>query len=197
MLTMQEPIDCNYAPGNAMPLTRSIPRFHFSARLHWPWVAGFALSGFAAAVSVGELPGLRLQAGALDRQAASLQAQLRTPIAAGRSGQGPNLRAQLATLDRLSVVTSDLQALASTNGLELLDANYKPVGETANAQIGRIDINARLKGSYPALKKAIDSLLALHEGLALESMSVRRQRATDTVVEVELRFTYFYRNEEP
>jgi hypothetical protein len=180
-----------------MPALSSILQFHFSARLHWPWVAGLALLGFAAAVNLGQLPGLRLQTKALERQAASLQAQLRAPIPARPGEQAPNLRAQLATLERLSVVTSDLQALASTNRLELLDANYKPIGETANAQIGRIEINARLKGTYPALKKAIDSLLALHEGLAMESMSVRRQRATDTVVDVELRFTYFYRNEEP
>lgn len=106
-----------------------------------------------------------------------------------------NLPSQLANFDTLSQVTADLQTFAAQNGLLLSDASFKPA---ASAQIdthtGRIEVTARIKGAYGPLKKTLATILATHPGLALESLSMRRARAADVVADIDLRFTYFYRD---
>jgi hypothetical protein len=100
----------------------------------------------------------------------------------------------LASLDSLTLVMSDLQTLTAQNGMQLSDATFKQVGERqVDARIARIEVNARIKGPYLPLKKTLAAMLASHAGLALESLSLRRERATDVVMDIDLRFTYFYR----
>lgn len=175
----------------------STSRLRFSVRLHWPWIAGCILLAWAAALSMGDIPALRREERALERELQALQAQLRTPVVATTSGQSQDLRTALATLANLDIVTADMQTLASKHGVDLGEASYTHAGDTAGGRIGRVAIHARLKGAYPSMKKTLAELLALHQGLALESVSLRRNRAADAVLEIELRFTFFYRIEAP
>lgn len=123
-----------------------------------------------------------------------LETRLRAQVIAATASP-QNLPSQLANFDTLSQVTADLQTLAAQNGLLLSDASFKPA---ANAQTdtkaGRIEVTARIKGAYGPLKKTLNTILATHPGLALESLSMRRARATDAVADIDLRFTYFYRH---
>ncbi|HYD82127.1 MAG TPA: hypothetical protein VEC06_20165 [Paucimonas sp.] len=176
-----------------MAFSRYVSQFRLSPRRHWTWLAGAALLCFSALVSVGESSRLRIQVGEQEAEIRSLEAQLRAPLSAGAVEKDAAWQARLAGFDRLATVAADLQALAAKNGVTLVDAAYKPIDESPASEIGRTEIVASMKGMYPALKKAVAALLASHDGLALDFISVRRGRSTDAVVEVELRFSFFYR----
>jgi hypothetical protein len=123
----------------------------------------------------------------------TLEARLRTQ-AADPVATLQNLAPQLAGFDSLSLVTADLQSLATQNGLLMSDASFKPAAENqATIGIGRVEVNTRIKGAYLPLKKTLATMLATHGGLALDSLSLRRARASDIVMDIDLRFTYFYR----
>lgn len=178
-----------------MKLPSLINYFRFSPALHWPWLAGFAVLCFAAVVSLGELPALRLQNSDLERQIKSLEAQSRKVAADSSvaSKSSFDMRAPLADQNRLSVIANDFQAAAVKNGLTLSDVVYKPVEGASITGVGSMEIDVNLKGTYLPLKKMLAELLASHDGLALESVSLRRHLSTDSVLDIEARFTFFYR----
>lgn len=163
------------------------------ACLYWPWLAGLTLLCFSVVISFTQLPTNQLKNTTLKRQIQALEAQLRAPLIPGAIGKPQELLAHLETSDTLPALANDLQALAGQNGLMLSDAMYKPLNEVAKSDIGRIEINVHLKGSYLPLKKMIAAMLILHEGLALESLSMRRNRSTEAAMEMDVRFTFFYR----
>lgn len=168
-------------------------QFGFSQRKHWPWPATGVVLCAAAWLFFVELPAQRAYNQAAQVKVRMLEAQLRaqTNVAAVHS---QNLPAQLGGFDSLSLVTADLQSLATQNGLLMSDASFKPAGDNQpDARIGRVEVNARIKGAYLPLKKTLAALLATHGGLALDSLSLRRARASDIVMDIDLRFTYFYR----
>lgn len=170
-----------------------ITGFRFSVYLHWPWLAASAALGCSAWLAFSQLPTQRMDNKTAAAKVRMLEAQLRTQAADPVATQ-QNLAAQLAGFDSLSLVTADLQSLATQNGLLMSDASFKPAGDNQpDARIGRVEVNARIKGAYLPLKKALAALLATHGGLALDSLSLRRARASDIVMDIDLRFTYFYR----
>ena len=121
-----------------------------------------------------------------------LEAQLRAQAANSVTAQ-QNLAAELADFASLSLVTADLQSMATQNGLLMSDASFKPAGDNQpDAGIGRVEVNARIKGAYLPLKKTLAAMLATHGGLALDSLSLRRARASDIVMHIDLRFTLFF-----
>ncbi|MDN2704465.1 hypothetical protein O0881_21010 [Janthinobacterium sp. SUN100] len=173
------------------PLKQLQP-FHFSVRHNWPWLAvGFLLCG-AAWLGSYELPVQRAENAAAATRIRVLEAQFRAQAADPVTAQ-QNLAAQLAGFDSLSLVTADLQSLATQNGLLMSDASFKPTDNLAAAGIGRIEVNARIKGAYLPLKRTLTAMLATHGGLALDSLSLRRARASDVAMEIDVHFTYFYR----
>lgn len=157
-----------------------------------PYVVAAVVLCAAAWLAFLELPAQQAANDAATGKLRSLETFLRTQAAA-TAALPQNLPSQLAGFDALTQVTADLQALAAQNGLVLSDATFKPA---ANAQtdtkIGRVEVAARLKGAYVPLKKTLGAMFAAHPGLALESLSMRRGRAGDVVVDVDLRLTYFY-----
>jgi hypothetical protein len=168
-------------------------RFRFSPRLHSPWLIAIVVLGGAVWLFISVLPSQRRQDSALAVQLQTLEAQV-SARAAVPVTISQDLSTQLASLDSLTLVMSDLQTLTAQNGMQLSDATFKQVGERqVDARIARIEVNARIKGPYLPLKKTLAAMLASHAGLALESLSLRRERATDVVMDIDLRFTYFYR----
>ena len=176
-----------------MRLSSLIPSFQFSPRQHWPWLLTVALAGGSALVALFELPQLQAQNHGLQRQVQSLSAQLKVGSAAPVNAPGLDLAPRLAGIARLSAISAELQVLAGKNGLVLSEASNKPLEDAVRGEIGRMEIAAHLKGAYPALKKTVAALLAGHDGLALESLSLRRSHSTDALIDIDVRFTFFYR----
>ena len=158
----------------------------------WLWLAGAALLVPAVFMLSVRIPALRAQQAQLDNNIGAIQASLRAPLSAAGSGAHLDLAAQLPRFERLAMITTDLQALATQNGLALTDATYKPLNRGSVGRVDAVEIGARMKGGYPGLKKTLAELLASHEGLALASMSVRRARAADAPLDIELRLTFYY-----
>ena len=176
-----------------MLLFPPLPQLRFCAGQYWPWLAAGTILCCAAWLAISELPTQRADNKTAAAKVQMLEAQLRAqatdPVAARQ-----NLAAQLPGFDSLSLVTADLQSLADQNGLLMSDASFKPATDSqAAAGIGRVEVNARIKGAYLPLKKTLATMLATHGGLALDSLSLRRARASDIVMDIDLRFTYFYR----
>jgi len=176
-----------------MYFLKELKQFRLSAREHWPWFATGAVLCAAAWLLFSELPAQRTENKTAAAKVQMLEAQLRAqatdPVAARQ-----NLAAQLPGFDSLSLVTADLQSLATQNGLLMSDASFKPAADNqAAAGIGRVEVNTRIKGAYLPLKKTLATMLATHGGLALDTLSLRRARASDIVMDIDLRFTYFYR----
>ncbi|MCX7289582.1 hypothetical protein [Janthinobacterium sp.] len=172
---------------------KKLQLFHFSVRYYWPWMAvGFLLCGSVWLGSY-ELPAQRSQNAIVATRIRLLEAQSRAQAADPVTAQ-QNLVVQLASFDSLSLVTADLQSLATQNGLLMSDASFKPAADSqAAAGIGRVEVSARIKGAYLPLKKTLAAIMATHGGLALDSLSLRRARASDILMDIDVRFTYFYR----
>ncbi len=138
---------------------------------------------------------VRLRNSLLDRKVYLLEKQLYASIPSVEPKAILNFRQHLALSVNLLAVARSLQELMQENGLLLSDVSYSPTAGAANVEVGRVEINAHLKSAYTPLKKAITGMLASHAGLALESVSMRRTRSTDALLDTELRFTFFYRKE--
>lgn len=178
---------------DSMHFFKTLKYFRFSARHHWPWPAAALALCAATWLAVSELPTQRADNQAVASKVRALETQLRTQ-AAVTAALPQNLAAQLAGFDSLSLVTADLQSLAAQNGLQMSDATFKPGADgQGDARIGRIEVGARARGGYLPLKKTLATLMATHPGLALESLSLRRARAGDSVADIDVRLTYFYR----
>jgi hypothetical protein len=179
-----------------MYFTNFPPKLRILPRLAWPWLAGLVLLCLAALSWLIQAPELRARDDGLDRRIALLELKLRTPLASAHlATQSQDIGARLETPERISAVARDLQAIATHNGIALLDASYKPDAHVENRDMGQVDIGVRLKGGYQPMKKTIAALLGMHESLALESLDVRRSNSTDAVLEIDLRFNFFYRKQ--
>lgn len=178
-----------------MQLARLLLSSRSHIRLYWPWLMGVALLFSALVIHILEFPVLNTKNVSLEKRTRLLEAEIRQPVELTPKAHVQNPTEQLAKFARVSIVTSDLQSVAAKNGLVLIDANYKPVDEIADADIGRMEIVSHVKGTYLALKTTIANMLAAHEGLALDSISIRRNHSTDVILEIELHFSFFYRKQ--
>lgn len=176
-----------------MYFLKILPQFRFSASEHLLLLAAGAVLCCSAWLAFSVLPTQRMDNKIEAAKVRMLEAQLRAQAADPVMAQ-QNLAAQLAGFDSLSLVTADLQSLATQNGLLMSDASFKPAADNqSDARIGRVEVNTHIKGAYLPLKKTLAAMLATHGGLALDSLSLRRARASDVVMDIDVRFTYFYR----
>lgn len=176
-----------------MLFLKNLTHFRFSARHHWPWPAAVLALCAATWLAVNELPAQRADNRAAASKVRALETQLRTQATIS-AALPQNLAEQLEDFDSLSLVTADLQSLAVQNGLQMSEATFKPDADgQGDARIGRIEVGARARGGYLPLKKTLATMMATHPGLALESLSLRRARAGDSVADIDVRLTYFYR----
>lgn len=100
---------------------------------------------------------------------------------------------QLSEFKVLPVVVNDMQTFGSRNGVSILDVAYHPVEADAKSRHGETQIDIRAKSDYRSVKGLISKLLAAHDGLALDALSFRRARSTDTLLDTEVRMTFYYK----
>lgn len=95
--------------------------------------------------------------------------------------------------DDLSLVVKDIHQLSQQRGLAVSDAKYSRVDRAAITDIDCMRIETRVRGSYQELKNFLAEVLAAHDGLSLDSVSIRRGMAADAKVDVQLTFSLYYR----
>lgn len=178
-----------------MKFSDKLSKFKFSLRSHWPWPICLILLSFILNAGLVELPNLQNQDRELKNKINAQESALVQNEKSPKILSSQNLSAQLPDFERLSLITKDLHTLSEQNGLTISDAAFKPIGAVANTKINQMEIAVRLKGTYLPLKNILASLLANHDGLALEFISIQRSRATDLITDIEFRLSFYYRNQ--
>lgn len=169
----------------------------FSVADYSLWLVGLALLCITARISIVELPEMRLRNGQFGLHIQSLSSDVNALIqpATVVSQVLPDWYAQLAGRERIFVILADLQAKANKSAVVLSNANYKLQDVEWVETMGRSEISVNLKGAYIPLKKMLADLLATHDGLALEFVSLHRTRSTDSIMDIEVHFSFFYRKQ--
>jgi Tfp pilus assembly protein PilO len=105
------------------------------------------------------------------------------------------VRHQYSEFERVSVVLTDLQTTSSRTGLVVLDATSRPIETKEKTLFGQVQISTRMKGNYKDVKNVISKLLAAHEGLSLDALTFRRARSADSLLDAEVRMTFYYKKD--
>lgn len=92
----------------------------------------------------------------------------------------------------LSAVLTDLQATSLRNGVVVLDTTCHPVETKGNTILGQVQISTRVKGNYRDIKNVLSALLSVHESLSIDVLAFRRPRASDPLLDAEVRMTLYY-----
>jgi hypothetical protein len=129
----------------------------------------------------------------MHEQASALQQQL-AQMPAGSSAEataGAVTRAlELPRVEQLPVIVGTLLGGAQAAGLELQTGSYRLVPGKGGGPT-RYEIALPVHGSYPGIRKFIESSLAAVPTLALDGLSLERPDVASSNVEVEVRFVVF------
>ncbi|WP_229215524.1 type 4a pilus biogenesis protein PilO [Duganella sp. CY15W] len=93
----------------------------------------------------------------------------------------------------MSPLLRDFHEFALQQDLTVAEARYTPSESRNDAGLARSRIDAKVRGSYAGVKRFTASLLAVHDGLALDSLSIRRGSAADPKLDVQLIFSLYSR----
>jgi len=100
--------------------------------------------------------------------------------------------AQYPGFEHLSAVLTDLQATSLRNGVAVLDTTCHPVETKGDTILGQVQISTRVKGNYRDIKNLLSILLSVHESLSIDVLAFRRPRASDPLLDAEVRMTLYY-----
>ena len=82
-------------------------------------------------------------------------------------------------------------ALASELRVERAEYRAEP---DSGAGFSRLTLRLPVGGSYPAIKRYVFGMMAHHPGLALDKIEVKRERAAQEALDVQLQFSLFVRS---
>jgi hypothetical protein len=92
----------------------------------------------------------------------------------------------------IATLAGDAQQELFSEGVKSQDFNQVPNSREVSAGINQIEISLRFQAEYHKTKKVLSALLDKHEELALRSLSISRERASDIDERVEVRIVTFY-----
>jgi hypothetical protein len=166
------------------------------ARHGWLPLVVVALFGVLAVVAATVLPGLQADLAREMRRNAFLARQAKAapskPAPAPRSPQQAFFDALTPQAEKLAVA-QDAWDAALASGLRVERAEYRGEPDTG-AGFSRLDLRLPVSGTYPAIKRYVFGMMASHPGLALDKIEVKRERAAQEAVEVQLQFSLFVRS---
>jgi|GEM_PF-1661281 len=159
-------------------------------------LAVVALFGTLAIVAALVLPRLQADLAREERRNVFLAEQARAPTAkpaaVPRSHQQGFFEALTPQSEKLAVAQDAWDAALAAQ-LRVERAEYR--GEPdSGAGFSRLTLRLPVGGSYPAIKRYVFGLLAQHPGLALDKIEVKRERAAQETLEVQLQFSLFLRS---
>jgi hypothetical protein len=83
-----------------------------------------------------------------------------------------------------------IYAAAALHNISLDQGDYRPI-RTADGKVGLFEIVLPVKGSYIQIRKFVAQALLDVPTLALDSISLSRQKITEPTLDAELRFTLY------
>ena len=93
--------------------------------------------------------------------------------------------------DQINAQLAQLNDLAARNHLPLKNGEYRTTSGKAG-RIGRLQITAKMQGSYADFRRFLQELPATLPALALSRVSISRQKPSDTALEINVEFALFY-----
>lgn len=87
----------------------------------------------------------------------------------------------------------DFHQFSLQQDLTVAEARYTPAESRNDAGLARSRIDVKVRGSYVGVKRFTANLLAGHDGLSLDSLSIRRASAADPKLDVQLVFSLYSR----
>jgi hypothetical protein len=161
-----------------------------------PGAAGAAILAAALLFYAAAVLPVAAESAALGREIAALEAA-RPPAAEGAREKPPDPVRQLAEFYRFFPKSSQapddlakLHALAAVHQVQLDQGTYRLV----RGRVGKLlmyEIALPVKGDYPQLRKFMSQALTEIPHLSLDSVSFQRQKAGDTTLESQIKFTLF------
>ncbi|WP_374485576.1 GspMb/PilO family protein [Zoogloea sp.] len=163
-------------------------------RAGWAGVLGFALLVCALSFDYSGNHALEAEVESLGQEAQALARRLHQPARPQASAR-QRLEAFYAgfpvgtTLPDLLV---RLHGHAQARGVALERADYRTAAE-AGTPLERVTLDLPARGSYPVLRAWLDDLVAEMPELALESVSLRRERIDEPQLEARVQLAFFLR----
>lgn len=163
-------------------------------RAGWAGVLGFALLVCALSFDYSGNHALEAEVESLGQEAQALARRLHHPARPQASAR-QRLEAFYAgfpvgtTLPDLLV---RLHGHAQARGVALERADYRTAAE-AGTPLERVSLDLPARGSYPVLRAWLDDLVAEMPELALESVSLRRERIDEPQLEARVQLAFFLR----
>lgn len=120
-----------------------------------------------------------------------LRQELSLESAVGTTGTKVETAPVFPATGRLDRVSEDIPVLAQEASVQLLDVSFTPVARVHNTAADSVEISVRLRGRYEQVKAFSAKLLDTHEGVAMKSLSLRRARPADAMIDADLLFTFY------
>jgi len=163
----------------------------FPARIGW--LGGLGLAALAAALilTMTLLLPARDEIASLNQEIR--QALLRQPSNATSATEirlkMDDFVGSLPRHDEINTTLNLLHDLAAKHHLSLKNSDYRP---TQTKGIARMRITVKTEGSYSDLRSFLQEIPQTLPALAVEQLSVSRQKISDTKLETVVEFTLFY-----
>lgn len=174
-------------------LPKTISRF--PAIIGWPGGIGLALLGAALILSMTLSLPARNENASLNNEIRQTEPLLRQP---SNTLSATDMRHRLddfvGTLprhDEINTTLNLLHDLAVRHNISLKNSDYRPAQNITDA-IQRMRITVKTEGSYSDLRGFLREIPQALPALAIEHLSLTRQKILDTRLETVVEFTLFY-----
>lgn len=169
--------------------------FRFPARIGWPGGIGLALMGAAFILALTLSLPVRDENASLHNEIRQLEPLLRQPSG---TSSATDVRQRLDDFagalprhDELNATLNLLHDLAAKHRLSLKNSDYRPAQNKTDG-IRRMRITVKTEGDYSGLRGFLREIPQALPALAIEQLSLSRQKIADTRLETVVEFTLFY-----
>lgn len=154
-------------------------------RLGKPGIAGLGLLLFCLSFYLGNLAPARSELANLKPEAARLAA---APAGGQGDAAGP-AKVGLPPFTTATEAQKELAALAERHGVNIERSTYLLSDQDGRR---RLEVNLPLKAGYASLRSYLRDVLAQPAGPTLDELVLQRQKASDEVIEANVRLSYYF-----
>ena len=178
---------------NPLKLTQSLSRY--PALLGWTGGTGLAMLGAAAIMVLTLSMPIRNETASLNNEIKKMEPLLHQPV---NTSSAAEIRKQLvafvATLPRHDTINdtlNQLHDLAASHHLSLKNSDYRPEQNKADS-IRQLRIVIKTEGEYADIRGFLREIPQVLPALAVEQLSLTRQKISDTKLDTVVEFALFY-----
>lgn len=92
----------------------------------------------------------------------------------------------------LKSIVLDMNRLADEGALTATQNSYRYVTKPPLLELGQVEITGPVQGSYPQVKRYVQTLLNRYPTLGLQEITMQRSKVSDPNVTVDLRWVFYY-----